>query len=83
MTMTQQIMPQQGGRCKRLWIEIYKPVIAMISTSAQKSLGLCTSQHPESPTVSQPLTVNGQRLQVVDKFTYLASTLPRAVHIDD
>ena len=26
---------------------------------------------------------NGQRLQVVDKFTYLGSTLSRAVYIDD
>ena len=33
---------------------------------------------------SEPtITVNGQKLQVVDKFTYLGSTLPRAVHIDD
>ena len=28
-------------------------------------------------------TVNRQKLQVVDKFTYLGSTLSRAVHIDD
>ena len=33
---------------------------------------------------SEPtITVNGQKLQVVDKFTYLGSTLSRAVHIDD
>ena len=29
------------------------------------------------------ITVNGQKLKVVDKFTYLGSTLSRAVHIDD
>ena len=29
------------------------------------------------------ITVNGQKLQVVDKFTYLGSILSRAVHIDD
>ena len=29
------------------------------------------------------ITVNGQRTQVVDKFSYLGSTLSRAVHIDD
>ena len=28
-------------------------------------------------------TVNGQKLQVVDKFTYLGSTLSKAVHIND
>ena len=27
--------------------------------------------------------MNGQKLQVVDKFTYLGSTLSIAVHIDD
>ena len=27
--------------------------------------------------------MNGQKLQVVDKFTYLGSTLSRGVHIDD
>ena len=33
---------------------------------------------------SEPtITVNGQKLQVFDKFTYLESTLSRAVHIDD
>ena len=31
----------------------------------------------------QTITVNGQRLEVVDKFTYLGSALSRAVHIDD
>ena len=29
------------------------------------------------------ITMKGQRLQVVDKFTYLGSTLSRVVHIDD
>ena len=29
------------------------------------------------------ITVKGQRLQVVDKFTYLGSILSRVVHIDD
>ena len=29
------------------------------------------------------ITVKGQRLQVVNKFTYLGNTLSRAVHIDD
>ena len=29
------------------------------------------------------ITVNGQKLKVVYKFTYLGSTLSRAVHIDD
>ena len=33
---------------------------------------------------SEPtITVNGQKLQVVDEYIYLGSTLSRAVHIDD
>ena len=33
---------------------------------------------------SEPtVTVNGKRLQVIDKFTYLGIALSRAVHIDD
>ena len=65
-------MPQQRGGCKRLWIEFHKPVITKISKSAH------------GKTYSEPaITVNGQRVQVVDKFTYLGSTLSWAVHIDD
>ena len=35
------------------------------------------------PNKEPTITVKGQRLQVVDKFTYLGSTLSRVVHIDD
>ena len=38
---------------------------------------------PGKPYKEPTITVNGQRLQVVDKFTYLGSTLSRVVHIDD
>ena len=38
---------------------------------------------PGKPYKEPTITVKGQRLQVVDKFTYLRSTLSRAVHIDD
>ena len=36
---------------------------------------------PGKPYSEPTITVNGQRLQVVDKFNYLRSTLSRAVHI--
>ena len=36
---------------------------------------------PGKPYSEPTITVNGQK--VVDKFTYLGSTLSRAVHIDD
>ena len=38
---------------------------------------------PGKPYSAPTITVNGQKLQVVDKFTYLGRTLSRAVHIDD
>ena len=38
---------------------------------------------PGKPYKEPTITVKGHRLQVVDKFTYPGSTLPRVVHIDD
>ena len=38
---------------------------------------------PGKPYKEPTITVKGQRLQVVDKFTYIGSTLSRVVHIDD
>ena len=38
---------------------------------------------PGKPYKEPTVTVKGQRLQVVDKFTYLGSTLSRVGHIDD
>ena len=37
---------------------------------------------PSKPYKEPTITVKGQRLQVVDKFTYFRSTLSRVVHID-
>ena len=38
---------------------------------------------PKMPYKELTITVNGQRLQVVEKFTYLGSVLSGVVHIDD
>ena len=38
---------------------------------------------PGKPYKESTITVKGQRLQVVDKFTYLGSTVSRIVNIDD
>ena len=38
---------------------------------------------PGKPYNEPTITVNGQKVKVVDKFTYLGSILSRAVHIDD
>ena len=42
-----------------------------------------TEVAPGKPYKEPTITVKGQRLQVVDKFTYLESTLSKVVHIDD
>ena len=51
-----------------------------ISTKRQR---LYTNQHLENRMYEPAITANGQKLKVVDKFTYLGSTLSRAVHTDD
>ena len=38
---------------------------------------------PNKPYQEPTVTVNGQKLAAVDKFTYLGSTLSRCVHIDE
>ena len=38
---------------------------------------------PGKPYKEPTITVKGQRLQVIDKFTCFGSTLSRVVHIDD
>ena len=38
---------------------------------------------PHKEYVEPAIIIKSQTLQAVDKFTYLSSTLSRAVHIDD
>ena len=66
MQTTLQRIPNQRQKCKGLWIEFYKNVTAMTLQWAVPAQGKPYSE----PTI----TVNGQRLQVVDKFNYLGST---------
>ena len=52
-------------------------------TISIKKTELVYQPAPAKPYKEPTTTVKGQRLQVVDKFTYLRSTLSRVVHIDD
>ena len=72
-------MPAQRQKCKEPWIKSHSHVITMISQSAQKDRDFTPTSTYNEPDI----TVNGQKLKVIDKFTYLGSTLFRAVHIDD
>ena len=48
-----------------------------------KKTGVVYQPAPGKPYKEPTITVKNQRLQVVDKFTYLGSTLCRVMHIDD
>ena len=54
----------------------------MIPQSAQKT-EVVLHPAPGKPYNVPTITVNGQKLKVVDNITYLGSTLSRAVHTDD
>ena len=52
-------------------------------TNSIKKTEVVYQPAPGKPYKKPTITVKGQRLQVVDKFTYLGSTLSKVVHIDD
>ena len=52
-------------------------------TISTKKTEIVHQPAPGKPYSEPTITVNGQKLQAVDKFTYLGRTLFRAVHIDD
>ena len=51
-------------------------------TISTKKTEIVHQPAPGNPYNEPTITVNGQKLKVVDKFTYLGNTLSRAVHID-
>ena len=52
-------------------------------TISIKKTGVVYQPAPGKPYKEPIITVKGQRLQIVDKFTYLGSTFSRIVRIDD
>ena len=75
-------MPAQRHKCKEPWIKPHSHVITVIS-QAQKKKKVVHQSAPGKPYTEPTITVNGQKLKVVDKFTYLGSTLSSAMHTDD
>ena len=53
-----------------------------VTISIKTTEEVCQPAHG-TPYKDPTITVKGQRLQVVDKFTNLENTLSRVVHIDD
>ena len=52
-------------------------------TISIKKIKIVYQPAPWKPYKESTITVDGQRLQMLDKFTYLGSTLSRVVHFDD
>ena len=83
LLMTWQRVLQQKKKCKKVWIKYLIHVTANDLTISIKNTEVVYQPAPGKPYKEPTITVKGQRLQVVDKFTYLGSTLSRAMHIDD
>ena len=81
MQMTWQKMPNQrkNARGCRSHVKSMRP----LSTHNKHKNEVVHQPAPGKPYSEPTITANGQKLEVVDKFTYLGSTLSRAVHIDD
>ena len=73
---------QKKRKCRKVWIKYLIHVTAYLTISIKKT-EVVYQLAPGKPYKEPTITVKGQRLQVVDKFTYLGSTLSRVVHIDD
>ena len=66
-------MPAQRQKCTEPWIKSHSHVITMISQSAQKKTEVVHQPAPGKPYNEPTITVNGQKLKVVDKFTSFQS----------
>ena len=58
-------------------------ILVHVLTISTKKTEVVNQPASGKPYSEPTITVNGQQLQVVDIFTYLGSTLSRAVHVDD
>ena len=75
-------MPAQRQECKEPCIKSQSCDNYDLTISTKKT-EVVHQPAPGKPYNEPTITVNGQKVKVVDKFTYLGSTLSRAVHIDD
>ena len=76
-------MLQQKRKCKKGVDQASDSCDSYDLTISIKKIEVVYQPAPGKPYKEPTITVKGQRLQVVDKFTYLGSTLSRVVHIDD
>ena len=83
MQMTWQKMPKSEEKMQGAVDRMSKACDNFQLTISTKKTEVVHQPAPGKPYSEPTITVNGQKLQVVDKFTHLGSTLSRAVHIDD
>ena len=83
MQMTWQKMPNHRKKMQGAVDRMSKACDNFQLTISTKKTEVVHQPAPGKPYSEPTITVNGQKLQVVDKFTYLGSTLSTAVHIDD
>ena len=76
-------MLQQKKKCKEGVDQVPDSCDSYDLTINIKKTGVVYQPAPGKPYKEPTITVKGQRLQVVDNFTYLRSTLSRVLHIDD
>ena len=70
-------MLAQKMRCSGTWTHFCLHAVPLDSPSAQRK------RSPHTNFLDPTIIVKGQKLQTVDKFTYIGSTLSRNVLIDD
>ena len=83
LLMTWQRVLQQKRKCKKGVDQVSDSCDSDDLTISIKKTEVVYQPAPGKPYKEPIITVKGQRLQMVDKFIYLASTLCRVVHIDD
>ena len=81
--MTWQRVLQQKRKCKTGVDQVSDSCDSYDLTISIKKIEVVYQLAPGKPYKEPTITVKGQRLQLVDKFTYLGSTLSKVVHIDD
>ena len=80
--MTWQRVLQQKRKCKKGVDQVFDSCDSYLTISIKKT-EVVYQPASGKPYKLPAITMKAQRLQVVDKFTYLGSTLSRVVHIDD
>ena len=81
--MTCQRVLQQKRRCKKGVDQVSDSCDSYDLTISTKMTEVVYQPAPGKPYKESTITVKGQRLQVVDRLTYLRSILSIVVHMDD